>query len=209
MREPRRSALGLLYEGWGEGALEWHDLAPIQAFTQRELSILKTMLHQTCNTPRTSSAGRLFDAISSLLNLCHHASFEGQAAMKLEWVMTPLATNEHYPFEVLEPSAPGLPAIVDWVVMLHHVLADYRSGCAPEIVSAKVHNTLVEMMVAIVQRCGVAQIVLTGGCFQNRYLTERAVQRLKEAGFCPYWHRQVPPNDGGIALGQIMAALRQ
>jgi hydrogenase maturation protein HypF len=72
--------------------------------------------------------------------------------------------------------------------------------------AAKFHNTLVEMIVAVARRVGEERVALTGGCFQNRYLTERTIQRLREAGFEPAWHRQVPPNDGGIALGQALAA---
>ena len=73
------------------------------------------------------------------------------------------------------------------------------------IIAAKFHNTLVEMMVQVARACGEEKIVLSGGCFQNRYLTERAVKRLREEGFRPYWHQRVPPNDGGIALGQVAA----
>jgi hydrogenase maturation protein HypF len=74
--------------------------------------------------------------------------------------------------------------------------------------AARFHNTLVEAIVALAERIGEPRVALSGGCFQNRYLTERAVRRLTAAGFSPYWHQRVPPNDGGIALGQIMAASR-
>jgi hydrogenase maturation protein HypF len=76
-------------------------------------------------------------------------------------------------------------------------------------VSAKFHNTLVEMMVAVARRVGETRVVLTGGCFQNRYLTERAVRRLESEHLQPYWHQRIPPNDGGIALGQVIAAARE
>ena len=74
--------------------------------------------------------------------------------------------------------------------------------------SAKFHNALAEAVVAVAKRAGERRVVLSGGCFQNRYLTERTVRRLQTEGFQPYWHQRVPPNDGGIALGQIVAALR-
>ena len=70
------------------------------------------------------------------------------------------------------------------------------------------HNTLADMMVRVAQSCGEEKVVLSGGCFQNRYLTERAIKRMREAGFRPYWHQRVPPNDGGIALGQVAAVSR-
>jgi hydrogenase maturation protein HypF len=71
------------------------------------------------------------------------------------------------------------------------------------------HNTLVEMMIAVARRVGEERIVLSGGCFQNRYLAERAIGQLIAEGFRPYWHQRIPPNDGGIALGQVVAASRQ
>ena len=74
--------------------------------------------------------------------------------------------------------------------------------------SAKFHNALAEAVVAVARRTGERRVVLSGGCFQNRYLTERTVRRLQAEGFQPYWHQRVPPNDGGIALGQVVAALR-
>jgi len=86
---------------------------------------------------------------------------------------------------------------------------DSSAGASSSSIAAKFHNTLVEMIVAMAKRVGEEQIVLTGGCFQNRYLIERTIQRLRAEGFRPYWHQQIPPNDGGIALGQIMAALRE
>jgi hydrogenase maturation protein HypF len=73
--------------------------------------------------------------------------------------------------------------------------------------AAKFHNTLVEMILATARHVGASKVALSGGCFQNRYLLERTVRRLTEGGFRPYWHQRVPTNDGGIALGQVMAAL--
>jgi hydrogenase maturation protein HypF len=87
-------------------------------------------------------------------------------------------------------------------------LADLSEGVSPSLVSAKFHNALAEAVVAVAHHVGCERVVLTGGCFQNRYLTERAVTRLRAEGFRPYWHQRVPPNDGGIALGQVAAALR-
>jgi len=85
---------------------------------------------------------------------------------------------------------------------------DVRRGVALGAISAKFHNALVEIIVTVARHVGQTRIVLTGGCFQNRYLTERSVQRLLEEGFRPYWHQRVPTNDGGIALGQIVDAAR-
>jgi hydrogenase maturation protein HypF len=93
--------------------------------------------------------------------------------------------------------------------MVMGILEDLRRQSPVGIISAKFHNTLVEAILTVARAVGQPQVALSGGCFQNRYLTERAVRRLTEAGFRPYWHQRVPPNDGGIALGQVMAAARQ
>jgi hydrogenase maturation protein HypF len=87
-------------------------------------------------------------------------------------------------------------------------LQDIESGTHAGNVSARFHNALAEVIVEVAKRIGQERVVLSGGCFQNRYLTERAVRRLQTEGFRVYWHQRVPPNDGGIALGQIIAALR-
>jgi hydrogenase maturation protein HypF len=91
--------------------------------------------------------------------------------------------------------------------MIRAILDDAARGAAVGQLSATFHNTLAEMMVAVARRVGRERVVLTGGCFQNARLAERAVVRLAAEGFRPYWHRRVPPNDGGLALGQIVAAV--
>ena len=92
--------------------------------------------------------------------------------------------------------------------MILKILEDIHNQLPLGIISAKFHNTLVEAIVTIAKQVGIQKIVLSGGCFQNKYLTEKAVIRLQQENFRPYWHQRIPPNDGGIALGQIMAALR-
>jgi hydrogenase maturation protein HypF len=92
--------------------------------------------------------------------------------------------------------------------MVHAMLDDLAAGQSPGIVATRFHNTLAGMIVAAAGTVGEEKVVLTGGCFQNRYLTERTVARLRQAGFRPYWHQRVPPNDGGISVGQIAAYLR-
>jgi hydrogenase maturation protein HypF len=192
-RNPKQTATGLLYE-----------MLKTEAFTGEEPPLLRQMLEKQLRSPRTSSAGRLFDAVAYLIGLTHHVSFEGQAAMQLEFAVTP-ALEDSYPWSVTA----GEPLVIDWEPMIRCIIDDRRSGVSSGTIAAKFHNTLADIIVDIAQRVGQRKVVLTGGCFQNRYLTERAVRRLSEAGFRPYWHQRVPPNDGGIALGQIIAASRQ
>jgi hydrogenase maturation protein HypF len=206
--EPRRAALGLLYSLCGDRLLMMSELAPLQTFSAQELQLVCVMLRKGLNAPLTSSVGRLFDAMAALVGLRQVTSFEGQAAMALEFALEGQATDSAYPYELMAGDAPGAPLLVDWEPMVHGVLKDLRQRVPVGEMAAKFHNTLVEALVAVARRVGEATIVLTGGCFQNRYLTERAVDRLRAAGLTPYWHQHVPPNDGGLALGQVMAALR-
>ncbi len=200
IREPRRSALGALYELYGDGLFTMKELAPVRAFSERELEILRTMLQKNLNSPQTSSAGRLFDAVASIVGLRQISRFEGQAAMELEFAVHGVETDESYEFSLSEET-------FDWGPMLCALLSDVRESVSVGKIAAKFHNTLVEMIVAVARRVGEERVVLTGGCFQNKYLTERAIARLGEEGFRVYWHQRIPPNDGGIALGQIVAAL--
>ncbi|PZD71113.1 Carbamoyltransferase HypF [Acaryochloris thomasi RCC1774] len=203
IQEPRRAALGLLYSCFGE-AIEQKQLAPMQAFSPQSLKLLYTMLDRHINTPMTSSVGRLFDAIASLTNKVQISSYEGQAAAALESALTGFETEEHYPVQI----SSTLPLIVDWRPMLNAILEDIAVGLDAGLISSKFHNTLVEIIVNVSHRVGESYVVLTGGCFQNRYLSERTSKRLREENFQPYWHQQIPTNDGGIALGQVMSIKR-
>jgi len=199
IREPRRAAIGLLFELFGKELFEMAELAPISACSSGELATLRRMIARGVNSPLTSSVGRLFDAAASILGLRQRVSFEGQAAMELEFAIDGANTSESY-------SLPLEGAVVDWEPMIRKLLEDISRKLPVSQISAKFHNALVEAIVAVAKRAGEERVVLSGGCFQNRYLTERAVLRLREEGFRPYWHQRVPPNDGGIAPGQILAA---
>jgi hydrogenase maturation protein HypF len=190
---------------FGETAFEMTHLPPFQDVTAVELSALKGMLRRKLNSPQTSSTGRLFDAVASLINLRQQMHFEGQAAMDLEFALDGIETDEHYtlPLVTRHPSL-----ILDWSPMIETILSDVQNGVAGGRISAKFHNALAEAVVAVAKKIGDRRVVLSGGCFQSRYLTERTVRRLQAEGFQPYWHQRVPPNDGGIALGQVVAAQR-
>jgi len=177
-------------------------------------------LKKEINSPITSSAGRLFDAVASIIGLHQQVSFEGQAAMELEWAIGNIQTDEAYQFSIcdfqfaIEEKNQGSKVesckhIIDWSPTFLGILEDIKRKVNIAHVSAKFHNTLVEMIIEIAKRIGENRVVLSGGCFQNKYLIERAVHRLNSKGFNPYWHQRVPPNDGGISLGQIAATIRQ
>jgi len=203
VKEPRRAALGLLYELYGEAAFEMNHLPPLREMPPVEMVTLRGMLQRRFNSPATSSMGRLFDVVASLVNLRQQMRFEGQPAMELEFALGTIKTEAHYnlPLVTRQP----VP-VLDWSLMIHSILADMNSDVSVADISAKFHNALAEVVVAVARKLRQERIVLSGGCFQNRYLTERTVTQLRAEKFQPFWHRQVPANDGGIALGQIYAA---
>ncbi len=210
VREPRRVALALLWELYGEAALVMDDLAPIRSFRPAERRVLAPMLARGVNAPVTTSAGRLFDGIAALIGLHQEVSFEGQAAMALEFVADGCEMAA-YETEIKGQAAGGREQslVLDWAPLVVAVLADLRRGIPQGIIAARFHNALIEAMVAVAQAVGQPAVALTGGCFQNRLLTERGAERLARAGFRVLLHRQVPPNDGGISLGQVVIAAAQ
>jgi hydrogenase maturation protein HypF len=207
VREPRRAAAAVLAQALdresGEG--EWCervDLPSIGALTESERRLFARMLDTGFRSPVTTSAGRLFDAIASLLDLRQRVSFEGQAAMLLEYVAD-ADLRDGYPIELTD-SSDGL--LVDWVSTVHGVLEDSRRGIDVATIAARFHNALAQAIVEVARAVAEPTVALSGGCFQNRLLTERARQGLMDAGFQVLVHRRVPANDGGISLGQVAVA---
>ncbi|MEO8607761.1 MAG: carbamoyltransferase HypF [Chloroflexota bacterium] len=208
VREPRRCGLGLLYSVFGDTIPA--DIPLLQHFTESELKLLKRAMKQGINAPLTSSAGRLFDAVAALIELRQRASFEGQAAMELEFAQVDLKKDKCYPFRITEVTGEDTPCkrIIDVKLITLAIVDDVRAGVSVDEIAATFHNTLAEMIVTVAHNVHAERVVLSGGCFQNKTLLERTIDRLSSEGFQPYWHRNIPPNDGGIALGQITAALR-
>jgi len=202
IKEPRRSLAGLLFEIAGEKFDEQYSDILSTHFSSKELSLIKNMLIKRINSPTTSSAGRLFDGVSALLNICSKSSYEGQAAMMLEFAAD---NNEigSYAFRITD----NKKLVVEWGPFVKDILDDIRNRITPSIISAKFHNTLAYIILAVAEKFGRKKVILSGGCFQNAFLTERTIDLLQSKGFKVYWHQRVPPNDGGIALGQIAAYL--
>ena len=196
--EPRRSALALVYELAGNDVFENEQLAFLSTFTGPQRQMLKQCLNKQLNTPLTSSVGRLFDAVSSLLDLCHVNCFEGQAAMLLEQAASLVETDASYPYDLVAAES----LIIDWQAMIIEILADIPK-LTVNLIAAKFHNTLADMMLNIANQAQQQNVVISGGCFQNAYLTERCVTKLETAGFTVYSHEKIPPNDAGLALGQL------
>lgn len=208
VKKPANTALGLLYEVFGKEVFHMESLKCLKAFSINNLKVLEGMLENNINCPPTSSVGRIFDAIASILGLRQNVSFEGQAAMLLEFIAEDNKTKACYNFQILSNEAKK-PFIIDWKGMVLEIINDLSNEINPGIIARKFHNSLVDLIISLARIAGEKRIVLSGGCFQNKLLIENTIKALKKNGFQAYWHRLIPTNDGGIALGQIYSALHQ
>jgi hydrogenase maturation protein HypF len=157
------------------------------------------MLEHDINAPQSSSVGRLFDAVAYLAGIVQRNHFEGHAAMCLETAIGKIRTEEAY---VIAP----VNGIGDWSSLVEGVQFDRANGIVPGMISAKFHNALANWILAVARTTTLRSVVLSGGVFQNAYLTRRARRLLEADGFDVFTHRQVPANDGGLALGQAVVA---
>lgn len=198
IKEPRWAAFGLLRAVGGD----MDDLPLISAFTGDELRLGRNMLEKQVNCPMTSSAGRLFDAVAAILGLRLTNSFEGEAAMQLEFAAdeSEVPSNEVYPIEL------GATGAIDWRPMLKALMDDVKRDRPVSDIAAVFHNAMSECIVRVARQVNLKQVVVSGGCFQNRRLLEGVVARLANAGFEVRWPQALPPNDGGIAAGQAVIA---
>ncbi|MFE8071856.1 carbamoyltransferase HypF [Marinobacteraceae bacterium S3BR75-40.1] len=255
MREPRRCALGVLYELYGDAVATMDHLAPVAAFSPAERRLLLGAMKKDINAPQTTSVGRLFDAVVALVGLRQKVSYEGQGAMELEGMLDGGARTAGYPFELrvtdfplqpetyipspprgegqgegavyqgapsphpLSPEGRGaseskriggrsefgkeFPWQIDWQPAIETLLSDLETGQSPARIARAFHDGLIDTIVAVAKQAGVPRVVLSGGCFQNACLLEGGIVALQREGFDVFWPHDVPPNDGGLALGQL------
>ena len=205
IKAPWRMAVSYLYRAFGE---DFRDLdIPFMATVDRkQADILVAMATQGLNAPLTSSVGRLFDSIAALVGLRNTVAFEGQAAMELEMIAAPEATG-HYDVE-WQTSADGLQIPTESVIQ--GVVGDLVRGQSASRISRRFHTTLIRLFTDLCahlrHQTALDRVVLSGGAFQNAILLQELSRSLEKKGFAVYTHRLVPPNDGGIALGQAVAA---
>ncbi|MDO9131367.1 MAG: Sua5/YciO/YrdC/YwlC family protein, partial [Anaerolineales bacterium] len=200
IRRPARTALALL---WQLG-LDWDErLAPTKDLCDEERMALRVQLERGLNAPLTSSMGRLFDAAAALAGVRQKVNYEAQAAIEFEALADPRETGE-YTFEVGRFEVQPRPAI-------EALIADALGGTPVPVISARFHNGLAEMVRGVCCRIRseskINMIALSGGVWQNRQLLKRTLERMQGEGFQVYIHRQVPPNDGGLAFGQAAVAI--
>ncbi len=207
VHEPWRIAAGLLEQIYGE-RMETLDVPFTRRLAWKQWEVLRRAVSARLNSPLTSSAGRLCDAVSALLGVCPTATYEAEAAIRLESLAgsDPAAAYPHH----LEHSGAGRPLVVRVEDVIRGVIDDLRLGRGVQMIASRFHSTLADVIRSTCRRLraehGLSRIALSGGVFQNARLLAETVALLSTEGFRVYWHNQVPPNDGGIALGQAAVA---
>lgn len=201
IREPRRAALGLLYAAEGPSAL--HQPALALLFDDTALVVLETMLAKGINSPTCHSIGRLFDAVSALLGLCAISRYEGDAAMQLQFAAE-TAQREGVATPDLAFKLEG--GTINWQAALNTLLTEKAQGRPTAALALGFHRALAALCVELAQTQALTDVVLAGGCFQNRLLLALCIAALRKAGLRAHWACKIPSNDGGLALGQLGAA---
>ena len=206
VREPWRIGLSYLLDTFGAQAASldlplWRRVAP------KKLTAVKSMIERGINSVQTSACGRLFDAVASIAGVRDEVNFEAQAAIELEMIAAP-GVDAAYPFDILD----GEPWQLDMRPAIEAIVRDVLAARPGGYIAAAFHNTVAGVVVEVCRRLrareGIRRVCLSGGTFQNMYLLERAVAGLRAQGFEVFLHAKVPPNDGGIALGQAVIANR-
>lgn len=203
VRDARRVAFALARAAGEEGGLD--ELAESFGFKPAEAATLRTMLAQKLNSPRCSSAGRLFDAAGALLGLGRRNSFEGQTALAVEAAaMGGLRHEEAMAFPVVDACGGGAIKEIDWQPALRELRSTEFDVAAR---AAAFHRGLARAIAEVARSAGVGTVALTGGCFQNALLHDLTRAELERAGFRVLVHRRLSPNDGNLAAGQALGAL--
>ena len=210
IKQPWRMALAQLINLFGEEETLKLPLRVVREAGERNVRLIARLVQHELNTPPTSSAGRLFDAVAALVGVpgSGRATYEGQAAIELELAASS-TTGRAYPL-LLRPEEDGW--IVETREVIGGVVQDLLDGRSAAEISASFHRTMAEIVVAgcekIREADGVNEVALSGGTFQNILLLGQTIELLEERGFVVYRHRRVPANDGGLALGQAILADR-
>jgi hydrogenase maturation protein HypF len=209
IKKPYRTATGYLLKLLGEDSLN-PKLAFLKQVDAVEIELIKRQLQTGLNSPLNSSMGRLFDAVSALVDVRSEIDYEGQAAVELEMAAydsIDKVGDKGYPYSIVESDGVNIVKLTE---LFSAIVEDLYQCVSKATVSAKFHNTVAHMIFdmcrLIAKKTGINQVALSGGVFQNRLLLRKVVPLLESAGFSVLTHKQVPCNDGGISLGQAVIA---
>ncbi len=206
VRQPWRVAAAYLSQIYGEAFLDL-DIPFVGQLDRKRWQPLAQMIARGINSPLASSLGRLFDAVAALLGLRHEVIYEAQAAIELEAIAQP--TTVGYPFSITD----GKPMLLDIAPLVRAIVEDLQQGVSVGQIAGRFHFAIAEMLASVCdlarQQSGLNLVALSGGVFQNRLLLEQLIARLQAMDFQVYINRRVPPNDGGLSLGQAAIAAAQ
>ncbi len=204
VREPWRLGLSYLIDTFG-AQLSTLDLPLFQRVPKKKIATVRSMIERRINTVDTSACGRLFDAVASIAGVRDEVNFEAQAAIELE-ARCLAGVDATYTFEITADN----PWQIDVRPMIERIVRDVLNAQPVGWIAAAFHNTIASIITEVCVRLrateGIRRVCLSGGTFQNVYLVERAVSLLRANGFEVFLHSKVPPNDGGISLGQAVIA---
>jgi hydrogenase maturation protein HypF len=199
VEEPWRMALSCLYKYFGKN-YNFMTLKLFRGIDERKVALVTEMLEKGINTPLTSGAGRIFDAVSALLLVCTEASFDSEAPMRLESAIS-RTTDDFYPFTIA--------STISLEETFHAIVRELNYTDA-SVIAARFHNTIARIILHVClemrKETGLNEVVLSGGVFQNRYLVEKSLYLLNVNKFHTYTNHMVPTNDGGVSLGQLAIA---
>ncbi len=198
-----RTGVSLLFKAFGNDLVNV-DIPLVRNVDRKLLLQIIDAIEKKINTPLSSGCGRLFDGVAAITGVCTSTRFHAEAPMKLESVIMP-DIKEHYDVDIAET--------IRFEPMIQQIISDIQNKISCSIISARFHNTIIWTIFETVKRMrketGISQIVLSGGSFQNKYLTENVIDMLTRAGMEVYLSAKVPFNDGGIALGQLVVAAKR
>lgn len=202
-KEPWRTALSYLHHTFGDDCLKL-ELDFMKAIPEQKSWLVLEAIQKNINAPLSSSCGRLFDAVSAMINLCTVSKFHAEAPMRLESIAD-VYCAEGYGFNIADT--------ISFRPMIEEIMLDLRNMTEPSIIASRFHRTMVDVIVQTVQKIsrdtGIKKVVFSGGSFQNAILLGRSERFLLDKGFKVFTHRQVPANDGGIVLGQLAVAAKR
>jgi hydrogenase maturation protein HypF len=204
--EPYRMAISYLYSAFGEDFTELN-IPFLKKLDTKLVGMLIRLIDRDVNSPLTSSCGRLFDAVSSLIGVRDIVTYEAQAAIEMEMIAAS-DVGDHYSYNI--ESVDFKPSIIDVRRMFREIVSDLENKVSKGIIAAKFHNTVADLIVSICERMRseseINRVVMSGGTFQNMYLLKKVCEQLTDRGFTPYFHKKLPTNDGGVSLGQAVIA---
>lgn len=196
IKKPYRIAIAYIFKLLGKKYIP-------KGVTSHEVRTIMNMIAQGDNVVYTSSMGRLFDCVASMLGLIRAITYEAEAAINLEY-RAAQGLSAHYSYKIQNTE----PMVIEVKDILTGVATDLRKGVSPGVISAKFHNTIVQFSLDMAQKLSkihdVRRVCFSGGVFQNRYLLNRMISTFEDAGFDVYVHRKLPTNDGCISYGQAI-----